>query len=228
MDLKPYMEDLVSLLMAFYSCFCLYKYKQTNNIEWFRYIWYVFLVYLVYDLYSCDKIDFRIHHISSLALTVMSLCFPSSAFSIMEPMFTAFIVETSSIFLNLKTIIRKYLKQPTTDLSSNTSKIIKQLQPINDIIFFVLFTYTRIYLFNKNILFNSDFYSNITTNANFLMVDKLTILSFWSLGLLNIYWFCIISKKAINTAFGYNVFEYRPSKTDPFYLEIEKIKEIIK
>ena len=227
MDFKPYIEDFISLSMALYSCFCLYKYKQTNNIEWFKYIWYVFVVYLIYDLYTCNKIDFRIHHISSLALTVMSLCFPSSAFSIMEALFTAFIVETSSIFLNLKSIMRKYLKQPTTDLSSNTSKIIKKIQPINDIVFLILFTYTRIYLFNKNILLNSNFYSNIAKNANFLMVDKLTILSFWSLGLLNMYWFSLIGKKTINTAFGYDVFEYRPNKNDEFYLEIEKIQNTL-
>jgi len=56
------------------------------------------------------------------------------------------------------------------------------------------------------------------------MVDKLTILSFWSLGLLNMYWFSLIGKKTINTAFGYDVFEYRPNKNDEFYLEIEKIQ----
>lgn len=224
MDFKPYIEDSISLSMALYSCFCLYKYKQTNNIEWFRYIWYVFFVYLIYDLYTCDKIDFRIHHISSLCLTVISLCFPSIPFAIVEPMFTALMVETSSIFLNVKSIIRTYLKQPTTNLSSSFSKILKKIQPINDILFLLLFTYTRIYLFNKDVVFNPDVYTNLAKTANFWLVDKLSILSFWSLSLLNMYWFSLISKKAINTAFGYDVFEYRPNKNDAFYLEIEKIQ----
>jgi len=224
MDFKLYIEDSISLSMALYSCFCLYKYKQTNNIEWFRYLWYVFVIYLIYDLYNCNKIEFRIHHISSLALTIISLCFPQCPLSIMKSVFTAHVIETSTIFLSIKSIIHKYLKQPTTDLNTNFSRILKKIKFTNEILFLLFFTYTRMYLFNKNILFSSDFYSNIVKTGNFLMLDKLTILSFWALGLLNIYWFLLIGKKTINTAFGYNVFEYRPNKNDEFYLEIEKIQ----
>ena len=227
MDFKPYIEDSISLSMALYSCFCLYKYKQTNNIQWFKYIWYVFLVYLIYDLYIGNKIDFRIHHISIIILTLISLCFPSIPFSIVEAVFTSLIVETSSIFLNAKSIIRTYLKQPTTDLTSGVSKILKKIQPVNDILFLLIFTYTRIYLFNKNVLFNSEVYSNLSKTANFWMVDKISIISFWSLGLLNLYWFSLISKKTINMAAGYDVFKYRPNKKDAFYLEIEKIRSKI-
>jgi len=79
-------------------------------------------------------------------------------------------------------------------------------------------------LFNKDVVFNPRVYNNLAETANFWLVDKLSILSFWALSLLNMYWFSLISKKAINTAFGYDVFEYRPNKNDAFYLEIEKIQ----
>ena len=231
-SIKPYIQDTVSLLMSIICCVCLYKYKQTNNVQWFNIVWYFFLFYLIYDLYFERRIDFWIHHIPSIILTLISLIFPQVPFSILVPNFTAIGTETSSVFLSIKNLIRTYLKQnksnpdlKTDSVSdSNIRNILKKIQPINDLLFVAIFTYTRVYLFNKNILFNPDLYSNLSKSANFYMLDKIAIACFWILGLLNMYWFVIISKKTINTVAGYDVFEYRPSSFDPFLLQIEEIK----
>ena len=122
-------------------------------------------------------------------------------------------------------LIRTYLKQPSTDLKSGWAKLLKKIQPGNDILFFLIFTYTRVYLFNKNILFSPDFYNNLSNSANFWMLDKIIILVFWILGFLNLYWFVIVSKKAVNMAAGRNVFDYKPDNNkDPFLQKIEQIK----
>lgn len=224
MDLKPYMQDAISLLMSLFCCFGLYKYKQTNDNKWFKYIWYFFIFYLVYDLYAESRVDFWIHHICSIILTLISIFIPSIPFSIIEPIFTAIVIESSTIFLSIKMLIRTYLKQPSTNLKTDWVKLLKKIQPVNDILFFLIFSYTRVYLFNKNILFNPDFYNNLSNTANFWMLDKISIAVFWILGFLNLYWFAIVSKKAVNMAAGRDVFEYNPDINDPFLLKIEEIK----
>ena len=132
MDLKPYIQDTISLLMSLFCCLGLYKYKQTNNVQWFKYIWYFFIIYLVYDLYSESRVDFWIHHICSIILTLISLLFPSIPFSIIEPIFTAILIESSSIFLSIKMLIKTYLKQPSTDLKTDWAKLLKKIQTIKN------------------------------------------------------------------------------------------------
>jgi hypothetical protein len=125
-------------------------------------------------------------------------------------------------------LIRTYLKQPSTDLTTDWAKMLKKIQPGNDILFFLIFTYTRVNLFNKNILFSPDFYNNLANSANFWMLDKIIILVFWILGFLNLYWFAIVGKKAVNMAAGRDVFEYKPDNNkDPFLQKIEQIKDTL-
>jgi hypothetical protein len=122
-------------------------------------------------------------------------------------------------------LIRTYLKQPSTDLKSGWAKLLKKIQPGNDILFFIIFAYTRIYLFIKNILFSPDIYINLPKTANFWMLDKMIIMVFWILGFLNLYWFTIVGKKIVNMAAGRDVFEYKPDNNkDPFLQKIEQIK----
>lgn len=227
MDFKPYIQDIISLTMALFVCFGLYKYRQTIDIQWFKYIWYVLAVYFVYDFYSETRIDFWIHHICGLILTLVPLFCPSIINYIIEPIFTTLVIESSSVFLSIKMLMRTYLKQPTTDLNSGLVKILKKIQPVNDVLFLVLFTYTRLYLFSKNILFNSECYNGLNNLANFYMLDKIIILCYWVLGFVNIYWFSIVAKKTLYTIFGYDITKYKPDTNDPFLQKIEEIKNAI-
>ena len=80
-------------------------------------------------------------------------------------------------------------------------------------------------MYNKNILFSPDIYINLPKTANFWMLDKIIIMVFWILGFLNLYWFNIIGKKAVNMAAGRDVFEYKPDNNkDSFLQKIEQIK----
>ena len=50
------------------------------------------------------------------------------------------------------------------------------------------------------------------------------ILCILILGLMNTYWFILISKKGLTNHIGYNIFEYRPAINDPFLLQIEELR----
>jgi hypothetical protein len=135
----------------------------------------------------------------------------------------ALLTETSSIFLSIRSIIRTYLKaNKNIDTIANT--FLKKIQPVNEFLFFALFCYTRVYMFNKHIVFNPEFYSSILANFNFYMIDKVFILCILILGLMNTYWFTFIIKKALTNFIGYNIFEYRPLINDPFLLQIEELR----
>lgn len=60
-----------------------------------------------------------------------------------------------------------------------------------------------------------------------VLIDKIGLMSLWTIGLLNYYWFILITKKAINVAFGYDVFKYRPDINDPFLKQIAEINQLL-
>jgi hypothetical protein len=133
------------------------------------------------------------------------------------------LVEISSIFLSLKSLIRTYLKK-NTDTNSPPLKILKQYKPINDFLFFGLFMYIRIYLFNKHIVFNQDFYNNVANWFNFYNIDKVISLLIVILAIVNFYWGAILSNMFITRIIGYDITKYKPDPKDPFIMEIEAVK----
>ena len=224
-DFKPYIQDTCSLCISLFCCFAIYKHKQSNNIIWYNYVWVLFTLYLICDLYLGAGIDFWIHHIVSIFLNVMCFTYNDSVISIIELIRIALLTESSSIFLSIRSILRTYLKaNKNTDIDTITNTFLKKIQPVNETLFYALFVYTRVYMFNKHIVFNPEFYSNILTHFNFYMIDKLFILCILILGLMNTYWFVLISKKALTNCIGYNIFEYRPAINDPFLLQIEELR----
>ena len=84
------------------------------------------------------------------------------------------------------------MKKGEVSLDSNeelTIELLKKINPINDILFYMIFIYTRIYLFGKNVLYNMDLY--IKNVSGSVLIDKIGLLSLWTIGLLNYYWFII-------------------------------------
>jgi hypothetical protein len=218
-DFKPYIQDTCSLCISLFCCFAIYKHTQSNNIIWYNYIWFLFTLYLICDLYLGAGIDFWIHHIVSILLNIICFTYNDSAIYIIKLIRIALLTESSSIFLSIRSILRTYLKA-----NKNTDTLLKKIQPVNEFLFYALFFYTRVYMFNKHIIFNPEFYSNILTHFNFYMIDKLLILCILILGLMNTYWFVLISKKGLTNYIGYNIFEYRPALNDPFLLQIEELR----
>ena len=68
----------------------------------------------------------------------------------------ALLTETSSIFLSMRSIIRTYLKANKNTITI-INTLLNKIQPVNEFLFFALFFYTRVYMFNKHIVFNLNF-----------------------------------------------------------------------
>ena len=115
------------------------------------------------------------------------------------------------------------------NLDTNTSvfKFVKQFQPINDVLFFVTFLYTRLYLFNKHVVFNPECYSTVNGAFDFFMTNKMLLGSAAILSVVNLYWSTFLTNKFITKILGYDITKYKPDPNDPILMEIETIKSKI-
>jgi hypothetical protein len=225
-SLKPYLQDTFSLGIAVFISGSLYYYKKYNDHSWMRIGWILCIFYAINDLYNGVSVDFWTHHIAQIVLCSIITIWRGSADKILNDIYYCLLPEISSIFLSLKSLIRTYLKKHT-DNNSTSLKILKQFKPINELLFFGLFMYTRLYLFNKHIVFNGEFYNRISNYFNFYNVDKLINLLIITLGIVNFYWGAILSNMFITKIVGYDITKYKPDPKDPFLMEIETVKSKI-
>jgi len=84
--------------------------------------------------------------------------------------------------------------------------------------------YTRLYLFNKHIVFNGEFYNRVANWFNVYNVDKVINLLVITLAIVNFYWGAILSNMLITKIVGYDITKYKPDPKDPFLMEIEAVK----
>jgi hypothetical protein len=220
---KPYLQDTFSLGIALFISGSLYYYKKYNDYSWMRIGLILCIFYAINDLYNGVSIDFWVHHIAQIILCSVITFWGEYTDKIVKDIYYCLLVEISSIFLSLKSLIRTYLKK-NTDTNSPPLKILKQFKPINEFVFFGLFMYTRLYLFNKHIVFNQDFYNNVANWFNFYNIDKVISLLIVILAIVNFYWGAILSNMFITRIIGYDITKYKPDPKDPFIMEIAAVK----
>jgi hypothetical protein len=225
-NIKPYIQDSVSLGIALFVCVAIYYYIKTKNTFLMKIAGIICILYSLFDLYNGATIDFWIHHIAQIVLCTIMTIWPNEASKIMIYIYYCFLVEVSSIFFSFRSLIRIFLKN---NLDTNTSifKFIKQFQPINEILFFVTFLYTRLYLFNKHVVFNPECYDTVNNAFDFYMTNKMLLGSTAILSVINLYWSSFLTNKFINKVFGYDIYKYKPDPNDPILIEIETIKSKI-
>ena len=219
---KPYLQDTFSLGIALFVSGSLYYYKKYNDYSWMRISLILCIFYAINDLYNGASVDFWVHHIAQIILCSIITFWGAYTDKIMKEIYYCLLVEISSIFLSLKSLIRTYLKK-NTDTNSLHLKILKQYKPINDFLFFGLFMYIRIYLFNKHIVFNQEFY-NVANFFNLYNVNKVISLLIVILAIVNFYWGAILSNMFITRIIGYDITKYKPDPKDPFIMEIAAVK----
>ncbi len=218
-DLKPYFQDTCSLGIAVFISGSLYYYKKYNDHSWMLFGLILCFFYAINDLYNGVSLDFWVHHVPQIALCIIMTFWRTSAEQILIHIYYCLIVETSSIFLSIRSLIRTYLKRNSSPL-----KIIKQLKPINEFVFFGLFMYTRLYLSNKYLIFNEKFYNDVLSSFNFYMLDKVVISCIIIFGFVNLYWGAILSNMFITKIVGYDITKYQPNPSDPLLMEINAVK----
>lgn len=222
-NIKPYFQDTCSLGLALFVCFAIYYYNKYDNSFYIKIASVVCIFYSIFDLYSGATIDFWIHHIAQFVLCGITSVWNTKANDVMQYIYYYLLVEISSIFFSFRSLFRTYLKE---NPGSNTTsvKIIKQVQPINELLFFATFMYTRLYLFNKHVVFNPEFYTRVYATFDFYMTDRILMASTAVLSIVNLYWSKFLIKRFITKACGRDITEYKPDPKDPFLMEIEAVK----
>lgn len=222
-NFKPYFQDTCSLGLALFVCFAIYYYNKYNNTFFIKIASVVCIFYSIFDLYSGATIDFWIHHIAQFVLCVIAAIWSTKADDIMQYIYYCLVVEISSIFFSIRSLLRTYLRNKT-DADSSSLKFIKQGQLINEVLFFVTFMYTRVYLFNKHVVLNPECYAKVNSTFDFYMTGKMLFGSATVLSIINLYWSKFLIKRLITKVCGRDITEYSPDPLDPLLMEIEAVK----
>lgn len=177
-------ERITSFMIALYTSTCILSYYAFDNIFFLKIIIKPICVYLFCDLFIA-KGDAIIHH----ALTLVCLYYYLKYFDT-DYLYLHFLpslkIEMSTVFLILKLWMDNIEKKST---------FLKIVYSVNDGVFVYLFFKLRVYDCYYQILYNQETYDLINTRITD-NVDKLfTYASFYSMFILNMYWFSIICKK---------------------------------
>jgi hypothetical protein len=130
------------------------------------------MIYVTADLFYSEEYDILLHHYIVICFIASIITLPPADY-LLEAR-TIINVEISTIFLALNNLIKdKHILVP--------SSIVKT----NQFLFALTFTKYRIW----------DFYWVLITRRPF--PSDITMASLYSLFILNVYWFCLICKKAL-------------------------------
>jgi len=236
MTTNTYLEFFQSILSFLNAIFCIYftyKYNETKDINFFyKLAINVFVPFLIIDLVlnvylimnkteknSCTEAIF--HHIITLLLIVWSHLF--GAHYLPDVVSNLTLLESSTIFLNIRFWIREYLKIIDGKPVPNFVTI---LQNVNEILFFIFFIYFRCYVFLKDIIFDKSIYDKLIGSG--MIINKIFIGVIFIFLLLNFYWSSIICKSGYKKTIKFIQEKRNNDLIDEEIILIEKIKaEII-
>ena len=131
----------------------------------------------IFDFLLCTP-DLMIHHIAALLLICPSLNSIHALSNLMPSILIAMKTEISTLFL----VFREFIPEKY-----------KTITLVNNILFIVLFIYTRIYQYTNKVIYNETLYLEIDTYYD--VFDAMLIkIGIYLLYFMNLYWFSIIIK----------------------------------
>ena len=196
-------SNILSLLNAIVTVFFVYKYKQTNDVSWLKYISIIIIIYSLFDLgldayfqIDNDKLQFIIHHLISIFLAGWTIVNSFGLNLYPEMVYSILVTESSTIFLNSNKLIKKYFESTPNSAPTTFRSILKNVSNLNYVFFTAVFVYFRNYKIFKDGLFNLDFYSILLTPRDdiYHYLNRIIVLLVFALSFLNIYWLFIILK----------------------------------
>jgi hypothetical protein len=207
-------QNALSFAVCVYTTYNVYRYNTTSvnpiQVIYACRILYTLFAYLCFDLcinyrYNAFDVVIFTHHICGIIVGFYTIQFIDIAV-LSDVVMTIGAVEISTVFL----IIRNWL----TELSSRYKKTdtvlpnwLSVVEPVNNMLFIGSFTYFRIYLFSKNIVYNDHFNTNVVHYNNSgsgsgSVYYCLFRASMCGLYALNIYWFSLILKSLSRSVKG--------------------------
>ena len=198
---------IISSILSFITSICctfyMYKYQKSKDTKWITNLSYIlftfFFVDLFLNIYVClkDNIDKTkyyeaiLHHILCMLLYFWG--YKIGIHIVPEAVQKVLLFETSTIFLNIRFWIKKYMDfiEKEKQEISPFSTFIKKIQPIDELIFAALFIYFRVYKCFEYIIYYKHNWIKILQDG-FYFLNRFVIGLFLILMLLNIYWSYII------------------------------------
>jgi hypothetical protein len=169
-------QNVYCLPIVLYAIYACYSNDINTQIRMFSIVkWQC-----IFDFLLCTP-DLIIHHIAALLLICPSLNSIHALSNLMHLMIVVLKTEISSLFLVFREFIpKKY----------------KRLSNINNILFIVLFFYTRIYQYSNKIIYNETLHDDIDKYYSPFDAGLIKI-GVYLLYFMNLYWFTIIIKTIV-------------------------------
>ena len=189
MELLENFRHLTTISVICYTAYSLYNFYMYNNYELIHQNVDIINYYLYYDLLVCKK-DMYLHHL--IVIKIIDFYQKSIRHVPGTEEYIPYILlaELSSFWLILNIYI-EYYKEKYKNI-----KFLNIVYSINSVFFILTFTYTRIYIFGKKIIYNNLLHDNLYENLE--KGDYYTfIILLYSFYFLNIYWYMIIIKKIV-------------------------------
>jgi hypothetical protein len=169
-------QNIYYLPVVLYATYACYSNDINTQINMFSMIkWQC-----IFDSLLCTP-DLMIHHIAVLLLIYPSLNSISALSNLMHLMIVVLKTELSTVFLISRDFIPKKYKTITL---------------VNNLLFMVLFMYTRIYEYSKKIIYNETLNSDIDKYYSPYDAGLIKI-GIYLLYFMNLYWFAIIIKTIV-------------------------------
>lgn len=169
-------QNLYCFPVVLYATYACYSNDINTQITMFSIIkWRC-----IFDFLLCTP-DLMIHHIAALLLICPSLNYIDSLPYLIPSIIIALKTEISSIFL----VFREFIPEKY-----------KTLSRINNILFIILFFYTRIYQYSNKIIYNETLHHDIDKYYSPFDAGLIKI-GIYLLYFMNLYWFAIIIKTIV-------------------------------
>jgi len=200
---QPIISSILSFINSICCTFYMYKYQKSKDTKWITNLSYIlftfFFVDLFLNIYACVRdttgktkyYEAIVHHVLCMALYFWG--YKIGVHIVPEAVQKVLLFETSTIFLNIRFWIKKYMDfiEKEKQAISPFSIFIKNIQPINELIFAALFIYFRVYKCFEYIIYYKHNWIKMLQDG-FYFLNRFVIGLFLILVLLNIYWSYII------------------------------------
>jgi hypothetical protein len=195
-------SSAMSIFNSIMSVLSAYQYKTGNRTFFSKIMPIILLVYLVIDtclhIYTgaIDNLQYIIHHVVSICFTLWGTINNYGIDNFKNVVYILLITESSTFFLNLNMLIKKYLEFNANSGSTLLKTVLEKISVLNYVFFIPLFIYTRFYKVFSELLFNPDFYTSLLSPRDdiYHYLNRGILVFLLAFTILNFYWMYLIFK----------------------------------